>query len=151
MRAVVQRVSRASVESEGCQVGSISKGLLVLLGVGDGDTEEDLKYIHDKIINLRIFEDREGKLNLSLMDVQGDIQVVSQFTLYGDARKGRRPSFIEAARPELADPLYKELIRLLKKNDRLGKVAEGAFGTHMMVDLTNDGPITILLDSRKGF
>ena len=148
MRAVIQRVSRAKVVIEGKTAGEIQKGYVVLLGVEDTDTEADLDYILDKTIGLRVFEDDGGKMNLSITDVQGSILLISQFTLYGDARHGRRPSFIKAARPETAKPLYENAI------DRLSlrvPVQTGEFGADMQVELVNDGPVTILLESKKLF
>ena len=149
MRAVVQRVSSSKVTVDGEVTGEINKGLLVLLGVTHEDTSKDVDYIIDKVLNLRIFEDENEKMNLSLKDVGGELLVVSQFTLYGDARKGRRPSFSDAARPEIANPLYEEFVQKVK--DLNINVGTGKFGAHMMVDLTNDGPVTILLESRKEF
>lgn len=149
MRAVVQRVSQASVVVDGQLTGSAKRGLLVLLGVGKGDTEKEVRYMADKIVNLRIFEDENGKMNLSLVDINGDLLVVSQFTLYGDVRKGRRPGFDGAAPPEVANDLYEKFVDYCKC---LGVPTEtGVFQAHMMVDLTNDGPVTILLDSDKTF
>lgn len=149
MRAVVQRVSSSKVTVEDNITGQIEKGLLVLLGVTHEDTSSDVDYMIDKILNLRIFEDENGKMNLSLKDVGGELLVVSQFTLYGDCRKGKRPSFTNAARPELAEELYKEFIEKAKNQ---GVIAQtGKFRAHMMVELTNDGPITMLLDSSKNF
>ena len=149
MRAVVQRVSSSKVTVDGEVTGEINKGLLVLLGVTHEDTSKDVDYIIDKVLNLRIFEDENEKMNLSLKDVGGELLVVSQFTLYGDCRKGRRPSFSTAARPEHATPLYEEFVERAKAEGI--KVGTGQFGAHMMVDLTNDGPVTILLDSSKSF
>lgn len=149
MRAVVQRVSSSKVTVDGNVTGEIKKGLLVLLGVTHEDTSKDVDYIIDKVLNLRIFEDEDEKMNLSLKDVEGELLVVSQFTLYGDCRKGRRPSFSTAARPELATKLYEEFI---EKSRKEGIVTQtGQFGAHMMVDLTNDGPVTILLESNRTF
>lgn len=148
MRAVVQRVKEASVTVNGQVIGSIGKGLMVLLGVEDTDTEQDARYICDKLIGLRIFEDAEEKMNLSVTDVGGSILLVSQFTLYGDARKGRRPSFIKAARPETAIPLYENCISILKESV---PVETGEFQAIMDVALVNDGPVTILLESKKLF
>lgn len=149
MRAVVQRVSQASVVVDGQLTGSAKRGLLVLLGVGKGDTEKEVRYMADKIVNLRIFEDENDKMNLSLVDINGDLLVVSQFTLYGDVRKGRRPGFDGAAPPEVANDLYEKFVDYCKC---LGVPTEtGVFQAHMMVDLTNDGPVTILLDSDKTF
>ena len=148
MRAVVQRVSEASVTIDGAVKGSIGKGYMVLLGVEDIDEKEDLDYICDKLIGLRIFEDPDGKLNLDIRDIGGEILLISQFTLYGDARKGRRPGFIKAARPEKAIPMYEEAIRRLSE---VLHVETGEFGADMMVALVNDGPVTILLDSKRTF
>jgi D-aminoacyl-tRNA deacylase len=149
MRAVVQRVKEAKVEIEGKIVGEISKGLLIFLGVGEKDTEKECEYMANKIINLRIFPDADDLMNLSLMDTKGDVLVVSQFTLWGDCRKGRRPSFIEAARPEKANVLYEHFISIIKG---MGiKVATGRFQEMMDVHLVNDGPVTILIDSDKIF
>ena len=149
MRAVVQRVSSSKVTVEERITGEISKGLLVLLGVTHEDTSKDVDYMIDKILNLRIFEDENEKMNLSLKDVGGELLVVSQFTLYGDCRKGKRPSFSSAARPDVATPLYEEFVQ--KAKDQNVVVGTGEFGAHMMVDLTNDGPVTILLESNKSF
>lgn len=149
MRAVVQRVSSSKVTVENNLVGEINKGLLVLLGVTHDDTSKDVDYMIDKILNLRIFEDENEKMNLSLKDVEGELLVVSQFTLYGDCRKGKRPSFSNAARPDLATKLYEEFIEKAKAQDLV--VGTGQFGAHMMVDLTNDGPVTMLLESNKSF
>ena len=148
MRAVIQRSGPASVAIEGQTVGSIQKGLVVLLGVEDTDTEQDCDYICDKIIGLRIFEDQDGKMNRSVLDVAGEVLLVSQFTLCGDARKGRRPSFIKAARPETALPLYERAIAQIK---RQVPVATGQFQADMQVSLVNDGPVTILLESKRLF
>lgn len=149
MRAVVQRVASSSVTVEGETTGKIDKGLMVLLGVADGDTDKDVTYMVDKIANLRIFEDENDKMNLSLQDIGGSLLVVSQFTLLGDCRKGRRPSFIEAARPEMADNLYQKFV---DKARSMGiRTETGRFKTHMMVELINDGPVTILVDSNKNF
>jgi len=148
MRAVVQRVSEASVTIDGAVKGSIGKGYMVLLGVEDIDEQEDLDYICDKLIGLRIFEDADGKLNLDIRDIGGEILLISQFTLYGDARKGRRPGFIKAARPEKAIPMYEEAIRRLSE---VLHVETGEFGADMKVALVNDGPVTILLDSKRTF
>ncbi len=149
MRAVVQRVTESSVEVDGETLGEIGHGLLVLLGVASDDSEEDAAQLAKKVAQLRIFNDAGGKFNLSLEDVGGAILLISQFTLFGDARKGNRPSFIAAARPEQAVPLYESVARHLR--DRGITVATGEFGAHMDVHLTNDGPVTILLDTRKTF
>ncbi|MBX3415176.1 MAG: D-tyrosyl-tRNA(Tyr) deacylase [Pirellulales bacterium] len=149
MRACVQRVSQAQVAVEGEVVGRIERGLLVLLGVATDDTATDAEQMAEKIAMLRVFEDAEGKMNLALADVGGAMLVVSQFTLLGDARKGRRPSFIGAAPPELAEQLYEVFVAAVR---RLGiEVATGRFRRHMDVALTNDGPVTLLLDSRRLF
>ncbi len=149
MRAVVQRVSSSKVTVDEEVVGKVNKGLLVLLGVTHDDTSKDVDYMVDKVTNLRIFEDENDKMNLSLKDIDGEILAVSQFTLYGDCRRGRRPSFSNAARPDVANPLYEEFVQ--KVRDLGINVGTGKFGAHMMVDLTNDGPVTILLESRKEF
>ena len=147
MRCVVQRVSRAHVTSEGQLTGQIEKGLMVLVGVKNGDTEKDVKYMADKVPNLRIFEDEQEKMNLSVKDVGGAILAVSQFTLYGDARGGRRPAFIEAARPDEANALYEKLVAAWRAQGLT--VETGVFRTHMEVSLVNDGPVTIWIDSRN--
>lgn len=149
MRCVVQRVKEASVTVAGETVGKIGPGYMVLIGVSVEDTEKDVRYMADKVPNLRIFEDAEDKMNLSLKDVGGEILAVSQFTLYGDARGGRRPSFIAAARPEAANELYEQLVANWREQGI--HVETGRFRTHMEVGLVNDGPVTILLDSMKGF
>lgn len=149
MRCVVQRVKEASVTVAGKVVGKIGPGYMVLIGVSVEDTEKDVRYMADKVPNLRIFEDAEDKMNLSLKDVGGEILAVSQFTLYGDARGGRRPSFIAAARPEAANELYEQLVASWREQGI--HVETGRFRTHMEVGLVNDGPVTLLLDSTKGF
>ena len=149
MRAVIQKVSRAKVFVGSETVGEIRRGILVLIGVSRDDSEKEATYLLEKTLNLRIFEDAEEKMNLSLLDVKGDLLVVSQFTLYGDARKGRRPSFIEAAAPEKANSLYEFFVSEARK--QIGNVATGRFQAMMDVELVNDGPVTILLDSRKNF
>lgn len=149
MRAVVQRVSQSSVTVDGKPVGAIEQGLLVLLGVTHDDTQQDARYLAEKIANLRIFEDEEGKLNRSVKDIHGAVLSVSQFTLYGDCRRGRRPSFTEAARPEQAAALYEQFNACLHMEGLT--VQTGQFQTHMEVALVNDGPVTMLLDSRKNF
>ncbi len=149
MRAVIQRVSRASVTVDQQVVGQIGRGFLVLLGVSESDSQEDVNWIAAKIIGLRVFEDDGGQMNLALADVGGAILVVSQFTLYGDCRKGRRPSFVAAARPEKARALYQSVVAELKGQGV--RVETGTFQAHMDVDLLNDGPVTLLLDSNKQF
>ncbi|MEG0985792.1 MAG: D-aminoacyl-tRNA deacylase [Clostridia bacterium] len=149
MRAVVQRVAFAKVVVAGETVGEIGKGFMVLVGAEEGDGDKDRQYIEDKLSGLRVFEDEAGKMNLSVADVGGSILLVSQFTLLGDARHGRRPSFSRAARPEDAAPMLEEMAQALAQ--RGIPVATGRFRTHMEVSLVNDGPVTLLLDSRKGF
>jgi D-tyrosyl-tRNA(Tyr) deacylase len=147
MRAVIQRVKRASVTVKDNETGRISKGLLVFLGVGKEDTVDDLNYMVAKIVNLRTFQDNNNKMNLNLLDIKGELMVVSQFTLYGDCRKGRRPSFTDAAPPETAQTLYTDFIESIKK---LGiKVATGIFQEMMDVSIINDGPVTFIIDSKK--
>lgn len=145
MRALLQRVSQASVTVEGQIVGQIGQGLLILVGIGHQDSELQVKALVDKIVNLRIFEDEQGKMNLSLLDIGGQALVVSQFTLYADARKGRRPSFTDAALPALAEPLVERFKSSIAAHGLT--VAGGVFGAHMSVQLINDGPVTIWLDS----
>lgn len=149
MRAVIQRVQEASVTVNGNVTGAIQHGFLALIGVGTDDTEADARYIAGKIAGLRVFNDADGQFNLSLNDVGGAVLAVSQFTLHGDARKGRRPSFVHAARPEQAIPLYEIVIESLRADGIT--VETGEFGAHMDVRLLNDGPVTILLDSKKTF
>lgn len=149
MRAVVQRVQSASVQVDGELVSEIGAGLLIFLGIAHDDTETELEYIANKVANLRIFEDADGKMNCSLLDIGGSALVVSQFTLYGDCRKGRRPSFIDAARPEVANALYEQFITALKQLNI--PTQGGTFQAMMDVQLINDGPVTILLDSDKQF
>jgi len=149
MRAVVQRVLNANVKVDGEITGEIQKGILVFLGVTHDDQNADYEWISEKVANLRIFEDENEKMNYSLKDVNGEILLISQFTLYGDARKGRRPSYTGAAAPDYAEKKYEECGKYLEK---MGiKVAYGIFGADMKVDLVNDGPVTILLDSKKNF
>ncbi|WP_066637833.1 D-aminoacyl-tRNA deacylase [Desulfolucanica intricata] len=149
MRAVIQRVKRGSVSIAGKTVGEIAAGLVILLGVGQGDTDRDVSYLAAKIAGLRIFEDEQDKMNLSIQDVKGEVLVVSQFTLYGDCRRGRRPSYSAAAPPDQAVKLYEQFVSELRS---LGlKVATGIFQSHMQVEIINDGPVTILLDSNKMF
>ena len=149
MRAVLQRVTRASVRVEGETVGEIGSGLVVLLGIAHDDTMRDIEYLVEKIAALRIFEDADERMNLSVTDVGGALLVVSQFTLYGDARRGRRPSWSDAAQPEVAEPLYEAFV--VAARARVGRVATGSFRRMMEVELVNDGPVTILLDSRRLF
>ena len=149
MRAVVQRVTQASVTVENETAGAIGPGVMVLIGVADTDTDKDLKYIIDKVMNLRIFDDENGVMNRSVIDAGGSILAVSQFTLYGDARGGRRPSYIRAAKPEPADAMYERAVAAWRENGI--HVETGRFRTEMMVSLVNDGPVTILLDSEKTF
>lgn len=144
MKAVIQRVKKASVTVDGKVVGRINTGLMVLLGIHENDTINELQWIADKILKLRIFDDSDGKMNISVKDVDGDILLVSQFTLYGDLKKGTRPSYIEAARPEVAIPLYEKMIELLKIDGL--RVETGIFGAMMDVELINSGPVTIILE-----
>ena len=144
MRVVLQRVSRAKVTVDGRVTGEIGRGLLLLAGFTDGDTDDALAWMADRITGLRIFPDDEGKMNRSVQDVDGGLLVVSQFTLYGDTRKGRRPSFIEAARPEVAIPLYERFLQMLRDTGR--PVQTGEFGAMMDVELVNDGPVTLILE-----
>ena len=145
MRAVIQRVSQASVEIDNKVVGSIGNGFVVLLGITMEDDEKDAEYLANKTANLRVFEDNAGKMNVSLLESQGEVLTISQFTLYSDTRKGRRPSFIKAAPPEKAEPLYNAYINYLEKFNI--KVATGVFGAMMMVNIHNHGPVTIIIDS----
>ncbi|MHB1192552.1 MAG: D-aminoacyl-tRNA deacylase [Longimicrobiales bacterium] len=145
MRIVLQRVSRAQVSVEGRVVGRIGAGFLLLVGFRAGDGDEHLAWMADKVLGLRVFPDTDGKMNLGLEEAGGDLLVVSQFTLYGDVRKGRRPSFVDAAPPELAVPLYERFVGLLRERAR-GSVETGEFGAHMDVELVNDGPVTLLME-----
>lgn len=147
MKVVVQRVSKSKVIVDGKVVGNIDKGLNVLLGICKGDTIEDVKYLKDKVINLRIFEDQEGKLNKSLIDVGGELLIVSQFTLYGDCRKGRRPNFMEALSGEEAKILYEDFIKSCRED--ISKVETGVFGANMEVSIENHGPVTLIIESKK--
>ncbi|KOF55925.1 MULTISPECIES: D-aminoacyl-tRNA deacylase [Clostridium] len=149
MRAVIQRVNFSSVEVDGKVVGKVEKGLNVLLGITKDDSEEDIKYLKDKIVNLRIFEDEKDKMNKSLKDVSGELLIISQFTLYGDCRRGRRPNFMSALNGEEAKKLYDEFVNQCK--DEIDKVETGIFGADMKVSIENDGPVTIIIDSKKAF
>jgi D-tyrosyl-tRNA(Tyr) deacylase len=149
MRAVVQRVTRAKVTVDDKTIGEIGSGLVILLGIARDDTKVEAAYLVDKITALRIFDDEDGKMNLSVKDVSGGLLVVSQFTLYGDVRRGLRPSWIEAAPPEIAEPLYDFFVR--QARTAIDNVATGSFRAMMQVELVNDGPVTILLDSKKLF
>ncbi|MBE7043978.1 MAG: D-tyrosyl-tRNA(Tyr) deacylase [Ruminococcaceae bacterium] len=149
MRAVIQRVKSAEVTVDGATIGKIGQGILVFLGVADEDNEQDMKYLADKIIGLRIFEDENEKMNLSLQDVGGSLLIVSQFTLYGDCRKGRRPSFDGAGKPDHANRLYEEMISYCKQQNV--PTEHGQFAADMQVTLQNDGPVTLMLDSKKLF
>jgi len=146
MKALLQRVSSGSVSISGKVKGQIGPGLVILLGIKTGDSEEDARFLAEKCLNLRIFSDRDGKFNLSCQDVAGEILVVSQFTLYGNTTKGRRPSFIEAARPEVSQPLYEKFVEYLQESAL--KVETGQFGAMMQVEIKNDGPVTLMLESR---
>ena len=147
MRIVIQRVSEANVKIDGNTVGEIKKGLLVFLGIEHVDAEMDADYLIQKLIHLRIFGDDEGKMNLSVSDISGNLLIVSQFTLFADTKKGNRPSFIRSARPEQAIPLYDYFLSQLKKSFS-GKIEKGVFGGNMQVELINDGPVTIIMDSK---
>lgn len=149
MRAVVQRVKKSDVKVDGKVVGEIQKGFNVLVGISKDDTIEDLKYIRDKIINLRVFEDENEKMNLSLKEVGGELLVISQFTLYGDCRKGRRPNFMDALAGEEAKGFYLKFLEMLKEENI--KVEAGIFGANMEVNIVNDGPVTLMLDSKRNF
>ncbi len=150
MRALVQRVTEGSVLIvEQKFYSEIKKGMVILLGVKEGDTEEDLNFVADKCSNLRIFEDENEKMNLSLKDINGEVLVISQFTLYGDARKGNRPSFTDAARSDAAEAMYEKFIMRMKSNLGNDKVKSGVFGAMMMVKIFNDGPVTILVESKQ--
>ena len=149
MRAVVQRVLHSSVKVDNVIVGEIQKGILVLLGIENQDDKKDIEYLAEKIINLRIFDDENGKMNMSLLDIQGEILVVSQFTLYGDCRKGKCPSYDRAANPEKAKEIYDDFINYLKGFNI--KLETGKFQASMMVEIINDGPVTLLIDSKKEF
>lgn len=148
MRALLQRVTKASVTVSGETVGSIDQGLLVLLGVGEDDTQEDIDWLVRKIVNMRIFSDENGHMNRSVIDIKGAILVVSQFTLHASTKKGNRPSFIRAAAPDVANSMYETTVNQLR-NEMLGEVATGVFGAMMEVSLLNDGPVTIWIDSKN--
>ena len=148
MRVVLQRVKESKVEVDGRMVGRIDRGLLVLLGIEHEDTEDDAEWLVNKILNMRIFADDEGKMNRSLLDIEGQMLVVSQFTLHAKTKKGNRPSFIDAARPERANPLYEHFLKLSSAELKVG-VASGEFGAMMDVSLVNDGPVTIVMDSKN--
>jgi D-tyrosyl-tRNA(Tyr) deacylase len=150
MRALVQRVSEGSVRIDNPDhFEEIKKGMVILLGIKEGDSEDDMIFTADKCSNLRIFEDENQKMNLSVKDINGEVLVISQFTLYGDARKGNRPSFTEAARPETAELLYQKFIERMKNNLGADKIKSGIFGAMMMVKIMNDGPVTILVESKE--
>lgn len=149
MRCVIQRVLKAHVEVNQEVVGSINRGLLLLVGVSDNDTLEDLNWLANKLLNLRIFGDSEGKMNLSIQDIQGEFLVVSQFTLFAKTKKGNRPSFIGSGKPEYADELYLKLAAALGSNQNIKKVETGIFGANMQVNLVNDGPVTIVIDTKN--
>lgn len=149
MRAVVQRTKNASVTIDGETVSSIGMGLTVLVAVEDNDTDEDIRYLSDKILNLRIFEDENEKMNYSLLDIKGELLIVSQFTLYGDCRKGRRPNFMMAAEPTFAKKMYEKFVEECKKT--LPIVKTGEFQADMKVQLINDGPVTLMIDTKKNF
>jgi len=150
VRAVVQRVTQANVKVKNILIGEIKKGLLVFLGIGNEDDEKDIEYLAGKIVNLRVFNDIDDKMNLSLLDIKGELLVVSQFTLYGDCRKGRRPSYDMAAKPERAESLYEKFVKYCCDNYDI-KVQTGKFQAEMNVELLNDGPVTLLLESKKDF
>ena len=147
MRAVIQRVKHASVAVDGNVCGKIGQGLMILLGVGKNDAESDMRYIADKLLSLRIFEDENGKMNKSVCDISGELLIISQFTLYGDCRKGRRPSFDSAMKPQEAEAMYKSFVEYIKQSGL--KTETGIFGADMKVELLNDGPVTLILDSTK--
>lgn len=150
MRAVLQRVKSSSVKVNKEEVGEIGNGLNVLLGIEEGDDKEDIEYMVDKIVNLRIFEDENGKMNLSVLDVEGELLVISQFTLLGDARKGRRPNFMKALSPDESEKIYQEFCETIREKYNL-PVKTGTFQEYMEVEIINDGPVTLLLDSNKNF
>lgn len=146
MKCVLQRVNHASVAVDGNICGKIEKGILVFLGISDEDTEQDIKWLADKIIGLRIFEDENERMNFSLTDIGGELLIISQFTLFGNCKKGKRPDFTAAGKPDFAEKMYNEFIRYCRQN--LGKVEAGIFGADMKVDLENDGPVTLIIDSK---
>jgi D-aminoacyl-tRNA deacylase len=147
MRTIIQRVSKASVTIAGCITAEITAGFLILLGIEDADTDEDIQWLSQKIVQLRIFSDSEGLMNLSIKDIEGEILLVSQFTLFASTKKGNRPSFIRAAKPEIAIPLYEKMIAQLE--ELLGKkISTGVFGADMQISLVNDGPVTIIIDTK---
>ena len=146
MRVVIQRVEEASVRIDRKVVGSIKKGMVILLGVQNGDTEEDVRWLAEKCVNLRIYDNEEGKFHFSLLDIQGELLVISQFTLYGDCRRGRRPSFTEAALPDHAEALYNRFVQVVQEKGL--KVETGVFAARMLVDIQNSGPVTVIIDSR---
>ncbi len=148
MRAIIQRVSSASVTIDGRLHSSIGSGLLILLGIKSSDGEAEVKYLAEKCIGLRIFEDKNEKMNLSVKDINGSILIVSQFTLYGDTRKGNRPSFVEAAPPQIAEPLYEKFVSILQDSLGKEKIATGVFRAMMDVALVNDGPVTVIVESK---
>ncbi len=149
MKALIQRVSEGGVEiREKNYSAEIGRGMVILLGIKEGDTEEDVRYVADKCVNLRIFEDENERMNLSLKDVGGEVLVISQFTLYGSTRRGNRPSFTEAAKPDVAEPLYEKFIERLKENLGEEKVKTGIFGAMMKVKIINDGPVTVMVESK---
>lgn len=147
MRTIIQRVSEASVSIQGEKTRKIQKGLLLFVGIGPEDTAEDVSWFTQKIINLRIFNDTDGKMNLSIQDIKGEILLVSQFTLYASTKKGNRPSFIQSAKPEIAIPLYERFIEKIKQTGI--EIQTGTFGADMKISLTNDGPVTIIIDSKN--
>lgn len=149
MRTVIQRVKKAKVTVDGQTISCINKGLLTFLGVGEDDDDRDLDYLVNKVLGLRIFQDENDKMNLSLLDVEGELLVVSQFTLFGDVRKGKRPSFTKSAHPDIANKYYEEFIKTAGETGI--RVVGGVFGAHMDVSLINDGPVTIMIDSKKNF
>jgi D-tyrosyl-tRNA(Tyr) deacylase len=148
MRAVIQRVSECSVTVDGNSTGNITKGLLVLLGIEDADTQEDIEWLSSKVVNLRIFDDENSVMNKSVLDISGDILLVSQFTLQASTKKGNRPSYIKASKPEFAIPMYEKMIVQLEK-DIQKKIATGIFGADMKVSLINNGPVTIIIDTKN--